>query len=68
MNKRQEKVLIATLCGLVVTAAAGFVIQPANAASTPVQASSFAGEPVALPRAPTLQVLTQPLAPPGLWH
>ena len=68
MNKRQEKVLIATLCGLVVTAAAGFVIQPANAASEPVQVTDLAGEPVALPSTPTLQVPTQPLAPPGLWH
>jgi uncharacterized protein YraI len=32
MNKRQEKVLVAALCGLVVTAAAGFAVQPAMAA------------------------------------
>ncbi|SFV36019.1 SH3 domain-containing protein [Devosia crocina] len=32
MNKSQEKVLVATLCGLVVTAAAGFAVQPAIAA------------------------------------
>ncbi|MET0437918.1 MAG: SH3 domain-containing protein [Devosia sp.] len=32
MNKSQEKVLVAALCGLVVTAAAGFAVQPAMAA------------------------------------
>ncbi len=32
MNKHQEKVLVATLCGLVITAAAAFAIQPAMAA------------------------------------
>lgn len=32
MNKAQEKVLVATLCGLIVTAAAGFAVQPAVAA------------------------------------
>lgn len=32
MNKAQEKVLVATLCGLIVTAAAGFAVQPAMAA------------------------------------
>ena len=32
MNKAQEKVLVATLCGLVVTTAAGFAVQPAMAA------------------------------------
>lgn len=32
MNKAQEKVLVATLCGLVVTAAAAFAVQPAMAA------------------------------------
>lgn len=32
MNKSQEKVLVAALCGLVVTAAAGFAVQPALAA------------------------------------
>ncbi|MDB5622057.1 MAG: hypothetical protein JWR39_620 [Devosia sp.] len=37
MNKRQEKLLLAVLCGLVVTAAAGFVVQPANAAGYQVE-------------------------------
>jgi len=32
MNKHQEKVLVATLCGLVITAAAAFAVQPALAA------------------------------------
>ncbi len=32
MNKAQEKVLVAALCGLVVTAAAAFAVQPAMAA------------------------------------
>jgi len=32
MNKQQEKVLIATLCGLVITAAGAFAVQPAMAA------------------------------------
>ncbi|KKB76449.1 hypothetical protein VW35_16735 [Devosia soli] len=32
MNKRQEKVLVATLCGLVIAVTAGFVVQPAMAA------------------------------------
>jgi uncharacterized protein YraI len=32
MNKHQEKVLVATLCGLVITAAAAFAVQPAMAA------------------------------------
>jgi uncharacterized protein YraI len=32
MNKAQEKVLVASLCGLVITAAATFAIQPAQAA------------------------------------
>lgn len=32
MNKSQEKVLVATLCGLVITAAAAFAVQPAMAA------------------------------------
>ncbi len=36
MNKAQEKVLVATLCGLVVTAAAAFAVQPAMAAGYPV--------------------------------
>ena len=37
MNKQQEKLLIATLCGMVVTAAATFVVQPANAAGYQVE-------------------------------
>lgn len=32
MNKRQEKVLLATLCGLVIAAAGAFAAQPATAA------------------------------------
>ncbi|WIY53626.1 SH3 domain-containing protein [Devosia sp. YIM 151766] len=32
MNKSQGKVLVATLCGLIVTAAAAFAVQPAMAA------------------------------------
>ena len=36
MNKAQEKVLVATLCGLVMTAAAAFAVQPAVAAGYPV--------------------------------
>ena len=31
MNRSQEKVLVASLCGLIVAAAAGFVVQPAMA-------------------------------------
>ncbi|MBS3849171.1 MULTISPECIES: hypothetical protein [Devosia] len=31
MNKQQEKVLIATLCGLVIAAASAFAVQPAMA-------------------------------------
>ncbi|CAN7183624.1 MULTISPECIES: SH3 domain-containing protein [unclassified Devosia] len=37
MNKSQEKVLVAALCGLVVTAAAGFAVQPAMAAGYQVE-------------------------------
>jgi len=37
MNKSQEKVLVAALCGLVVTAAAGFAVQPAMAAGYHVE-------------------------------
>lgn len=36
MNKAQEKVLVATLCGLVIAAAGAFAIQPAMAAGYPV--------------------------------
>jgi uncharacterized protein YraI len=32
MNKQQEKVLVATLCGLVIAAAGAFAVQPAMAA------------------------------------
>jgi Uncharacterized protein with a bacterial SH3 domain homologue len=32
MNKAQEKVLVAALCGLIVTTAAAFMVQPAMAA------------------------------------
>ena len=32
MNKHQEKVLVAALCGLVITAAGAFAVQPARAA------------------------------------
>lgn len=32
MNKQQEKVLVATLCGLVITVGAAFALQPAMAA------------------------------------
>ena len=32
MNKKQEKVLVAALCGLVITAAGAFAVQPAMAA------------------------------------
>ena len=38
MNKAQEKVLVATLCGLILTAAAGFAVQPAMAAGYNVDA------------------------------
>ncbi len=31
MNKQQEKLLVATLCGLVITAAGAFAVQPAMA-------------------------------------
>lgn len=37
MNKAQEKVLVATLCGLIITAAAGFAVQPAMAAGYSVE-------------------------------
>lgn len=37
MNKHQEKVLVAALCGLVVTAAAAFAVQPAMAAGYQVE-------------------------------
>lgn len=36
MNKQQEKVLVAALCGLVITAAGAFAVQPAMAAGYPV--------------------------------
>jgi uncharacterized protein YraI len=37
MNKRQEKVLVAALCGVIVTAAASFAVQPAMAAGYAVE-------------------------------
>ena len=37
MNRKQEKVLVATLCGLVIAVAAGFVVQPAMADEYEVQ-------------------------------
>lgn len=37
MNKSQEKVLVAALCGLIVTAAAGLAVQPAMAAGYAVE-------------------------------
>lgn len=37
MNKAQEKVFVAALCGLVVTAAAAFAVQPAMAAGYQVE-------------------------------
>lgn len=36
MNRQQEKVLIAALCGLVITAAGAFAVQPVMAAGYPV--------------------------------
>lgn len=46
MNKSQEKVLVASLCGLIVTAAAAFAVQPAMAAGysveTPARVSGVA--------------------------
>jgi uncharacterized protein YraI len=37
MNRQQEKVLVATLCGLVVVSAATFAVQPAQAAGYSVE-------------------------------
>lgn len=37
MNKHQEKVLVATLCGLVMVAAGAFAVQPAMAAGYAVE-------------------------------
>ena len=45
MNRQQEKLLVAALCGLVITAAAGFAVQPA-----------MAGTPVHLPSPQTTMV------------
>ena len=43
MNRQQEKILIAALCGLVITAAGALAVQPAmaagHAAAGPVQVS-----------------------------
>lgn len=40
MNKSQEKVLVAVLCGAIMTAAAGFAVQPAMATEAPGVAAS----------------------------
>jgi uncharacterized protein YraI len=40
MNKAQEKVLMASLCGLVVVAAGAFAVQPATAAGYHVQSTA----------------------------
>lgn len=37
MNKAQEKVLVAALCGMIVTTAAAFAVQPAMAAGYQVE-------------------------------
>ena len=37
MNKSQEKVLVAALCGLIITTAAAFAVQPALAAGYQVE-------------------------------
>lgn len=37
MNKAQEKVLVASLCGMILTAAAAFAVQPAMAAGYQVE-------------------------------
>ena len=51
MNKSQEKVLVASLCGIIVAAAAGFAVQPAMAADYAPRASmSSAGTPVVVER------------------
>ena len=51
MNKRQEKVLVATLCGLVIAVTAGFVVQPAMAAGYDV------GQPAQVSRVAPWDVL-----------
>ena len=51
MNKSQEKVLVASLCGIIVAAAAGFAVQPAMAADyAPKASTSSAGTPVVVER------------------
>ena len=51
MNKSQEKVLVASLCGLVVAAAAGFAVQPALASDSAPRASVVsAGTPAMVER------------------
>ncbi len=40
MNKSQEKVLVAVLCGAIMTAAAGFAVQPTMAAEASGVAAS----------------------------
>ena len=42
MNKAQEKLLVATLCGLVVTAAAAFAVLPTMAAGPMAPVSRLA--------------------------
>ncbi|MDV3251597.1 SH3 domain-containing protein [Devosia sp. BK] len=51
MNKRQEKVLVATLCGLVIAVTAGFVVQPVMAAGYDV------GQPAQVSRVAPWDVL-----------
>lgn len=50
MNKRQEKVLIAALCGLVIVTAGAFAMQPAMASAKP-EARALIVQSVPLPRA-----------------
>ena len=51
MNKSQEKVLVASLCGIIVAAGAGFAVQPAMAADfAPKVSATSAGTPVVVER------------------
>ena len=51
MNKSQEKVLVASLCGIIVAAAAGFAVQPAMAADYAPKVSAIsAGTPLVVER------------------
>ena len=51
MNKSQEKVLVASLCGIIVAAAAGFAVQPAMASDyAPKVSATGAGTPVVVER------------------